>query len=223
MTIVAFLQNMWVRDPERVRRMISDAQRRNGSGEDVRQRFLAYSLFAGCLTGRRLRAAFGEELCAEIIWEETTREIADNPKTIFPADPGHIQTVLARYRPGMVLAFGKIAMSAVSPFYNGLEWDMITAPHPAARQADVLAKLKKAAGHLHEAMKTAKQPKLAVGRHWCKDLMAAPKGVLLELKYNGDIYRGYRYANTDYFTAGLGYLWASAWRLLPTNTKGHYA
>jgi hypothetical protein len=79
MKIVAFLQNMWVRNPESARRILKRAPQ-------VRERLIAYSLFAGCLTGRRLKAALGEELCQSIVWEEASPVIADNAKDYHPPD-----------------------------------------------------------------------------------------------------------------------------------------
>ncbi len=140
MTYVAFLQNMWVKDPARVRLMIEH------HGEEYRLRVMKYFLFAGCLTGRRLRAAFGD-LCEEIVWEQSTREIADNPKTIFPAQPEHIKAVLEHHKPDAVLTFGRIARDAVSPLWKGI---LIACPHPAARQPDTMAKLKAAAADLQK-------------------------------------------------------------------------
>lgn len=136
MTIVAFLQNMWVRHPERVKRAIEK------DGEEFRLKFMRFALFRGCLTGRRLKAAFSEQLCDEIIWEETTREIAGDPKTIFPAQPEHIKDVLEKFQPDVVLTFGKIAEEAVKPLCSD---KVICSPHPAARQPDTIQKLKNAA------------------------------------------------------------------------------
>jgi hypothetical protein len=138
MKIVAFLQNMWVRDPDRLKRAIER------DGEELRIRMMEYALFAGCVTGRRLKSAFGE-LVEDIVWEETTREIADNPKTIFPAQPEHIKAVLEKYQPDVVLTFGKIAADAVKPLWSGR---IICAPHPAARQSDVPTRLLAAASEL---------------------------------------------------------------------------
>jgi hypothetical protein len=144
MKIVAFLQNMWVRDPERLKRAIKR------DGEELRIRMMEYSLFAGCVTGRRLKAAFGE-LIEDIVWEETTREIADNPKTIFPAQPEHIKAVLEKYQPDVVLTFGKIAADSVKPLWSGR---IICSPHPAARQGDVPDRLAAAASELKSMMAT---------------------------------------------------------------------
>lgn len=52
-----------------------------------------------------------------------------------------------------------------------------------------------------------------VSRRWNYDLKAAPAKTLLELKKGREIYRGYKYTSTTYFTCGLGYLWADAWRV----------
>lgn len=147
--IVAFLQNMWLKDPERFKKKLARAEAEYpGSGEVFRMRMIEYALFAGCLTGRRLEAAFGD-LIDDIIWEETTREIADNPKTIFPAQPDHIEEVLRKHQPKVVIAFGGIAAKAVAPLWNGI---LIRTCHPAARQPDTVAKLKAAAECLKQAI-----------------------------------------------------------------------
>src|SRR4051812_46598313 len=109
-TIVAFMQNMWVRDPERVKQFI--AAHPEPTRERYRRLLIARLLFMGCLTGRRLQAAFGD-VCDSIVWEESTREIAGDPKTIFPPDLIHIRQVLAECEPSVVLTFGKIAWNAV--------------------------------------------------------------------------------------------------------------
>jgi hypothetical protein len=131
-TIVAFLQNMWVRDPDRVRSDIAKY------GEQHRLRLIQYCLFAGCLTGRRLKTAFGDELLEQIIWEESTREIAGNSRHVFPPDFVHIQAVLAEIKPRVVIAFGRIAGDAVKKVWNG---PLVCCSHPAARQADTVGRL----------------------------------------------------------------------------------
>jgi len=152
---LAILQNMYVRDPERLKRSFARADS-EGYGEELRRRTIAYSLFAGCLTGRRLKAAFGEDLLAQIVWEESTREIAGDPKTIFPPDLAHLEKIIREYQPKAILAFGKIAGCAVTevlangnlgPTWLGAETrpTLITAPHPAARQPEVPTLLRQAA------------------------------------------------------------------------------
>lgn len=151
MKVIAFLQNMWVRDPERVKRDIAR------HGEECRLRYIEYCLFAGCLTGRRLEKAFGQEICSEILWEESTREIAGDPKTIFPPQPEHIRAVIVEHKPTVILAFGKIASDAVfkelsGGFQESLDVMFIAAPHPAARQPDTIAKLNAAAEKLRKTI-----------------------------------------------------------------------
>lgn len=66
--ILAFMQNMWVKDPSRVKAMI-DRQPDEFKRREFRLQITKRLLFAGCKSGRVLRAVFGD-LCDEIIWEE---------------------------------------------------------------------------------------------------------------------------------------------------------
>lgn len=138
--VLSFLQNMWARDPARVYAGIERY------GETYRRRAIYYSLFAGCLTGRRLKAAFGDQV-ADIEWDEATREIASDSKRICKPQPGHIRATLVHYEPAIVLTFGGVASEAVAAIWTG---PIIRAPHPAARQADVPQKLAQAAASLRE-------------------------------------------------------------------------
>jgi hypothetical protein len=122
MKIVAFLQNQWFHEPEKVRSIYA---RNPGRREALNKRFL----FAKSFTGRRLRAAFGE-LCDEIVWEETSPEIGDKSSAEFPPDAEHIQRVLDKHQPDLVLLFGRNALKGVSPLWTGAT---VCFPHPAAR------------------------------------------------------------------------------------------
>lgn len=126
--IVAFLQNMWVRDPARVKLHIEKY------GEEYRLRFIEYALFAGCLTGRRLEAAFGEELCNQIIWEEASREIGSYAASNFPPDREHIKKVLDEQKPDLVLCFTSQALTIIGEL---VKCPMIVGPHPANRRPDI--------------------------------------------------------------------------------------
>lgn len=143
MKIVAFLQNIWVNNPDRARECIA---RR---GEEYRRRLIAYALFSGCLTGKRLKAAFGEDLCKQILWEEASREIAGNARKVCKPDHAHIAAVLERERPDIVLAFGQMAGAAVAGLWHG---PLIYAPHPAARQAYITHELRRAAQKLRSSL-----------------------------------------------------------------------
>jgi hypothetical protein len=139
MKILAVLQNMWVKDPDSVRRMIERTPK-------VRRRLIRYSLFAGCRTGRVLKDVFGEVRCNEIVWDESTREIAGNPRDTFPPDLAHLAALLEEVKPDVVLAFGRIASAALSSMVPAEK--LIVGPHPTARQADTIQRLRSMAARL---------------------------------------------------------------------------
>lgn len=128
MKIVAFLQNMYFRDPERTRAMFAEHPER-------RERYISAFLFMGCLTGKRLQSVFGEELCDAIIWEEVSPEIGGHASSKFSADIAHLTRVLDKHKPTAVLAFGKIAGDALRSMACG--WAVIYGPHPAARNGAI--------------------------------------------------------------------------------------
>ena len=157
MKVVAFLQCQWFRDPERVRGIIErrTAQELAGNGDgmtaaQVREEYISYFLFAGCLTGKRLRAALGEEWKDRIVWEEVSREIGGKSSSCFPAYLEHIHDVIARHQPRTVIAFGKVASDALRSIeFNGI---LLHAPHPTARFPDVMDRLREVRFKLdHEA------------------------------------------------------------------------
>lgn len=133
MKIIAFLQNAWFRDPEGVKAMFAESPER-------RERYISASLFMGCLTGKRLKAIFGEELCDAIVWEEISPEIGSHASSRFPADPAHIERVLRKHNPDVVLCFGKLASEGLRKTLSTLNkellngFSIIDGPHPAARQ-----------------------------------------------------------------------------------------
>lgn len=136
MKVLAVLQNMWVNDPEKVKAIIARTPQ-------ARRRLICYSLFAGCRTGRVLKQVFGEDCPQRFIWEESTTEIAGNPRDVFPADALHLKAVLEEVKPDVVIAFGRIAGVALSQLVPGDK--LVLAPHPTARQPDTLQRLKWAA------------------------------------------------------------------------------
>jgi hypothetical protein len=156
-TALAFLQNLWVKDPAGWKKVLDDpiAHRPN---------LIRHLLFDyGCLTGRRLKLIFGEELLKHITWEEASREIAGDSKTVCTPDPEHIRACLEKYRPKVVLTFGKVATDAVRPVRE--EWIMtspvapdwstlIACPHPAARNPNAIGGLWRAAGEFQKIVTT---------------------------------------------------------------------
>ena len=145
MKIVAFLQNMWVRDPVKTRQAFD----RYTTGR-LREAFIAHALFSGCVTGRRLRHAFGD-LCDVIVWEEPSPVIADNPRDYFPPDPKHVAAVLRKHGPDIVLCFSRRAeLDIFNLLPKGCSF--VSCPHPAARGAHVIADLDAAALRLRNLM-----------------------------------------------------------------------
>lgn len=123
MTILAFLQNMWFKNPEAAKDVFARHPER-------RNQLIGTYLFMGCLTGQRLEAAFGD-LCDTIIWEEVSPEIGGRSSAIFPADHKHMQEAIAYHKPDVILAFGKLASDALVEL--GCTIPVIKALHPAAR------------------------------------------------------------------------------------------
>jgi hypothetical protein len=144
MKTVAFLQNMWVL-PRSVKSVV-----RFGPTTNERERMIAYALFAGCHTGRVLKRAFGEEACNAIIWQEANPTVADNPKTYYPPDQQHIRAVLDKHQPEAVLCLTgrgfQEVYAACQTWRGGVRF--VSAPHPAARGANVFADLVEAARRL---------------------------------------------------------------------------
>jgi|SRR6185369_307404 len=137
MKIVAFLQNMWVRNPAKARAMIQ----RDPTGK-LREKLIAYALFAGCLTGRRLKAALGEDYCSRIVWDECSPTIADNPKDYHAPDQRHIEAVIQKHQPDVVICFSKPACAVVRAACREDAMIFIPCCHPAARGNEPLAQIK---------------------------------------------------------------------------------
>ena len=135
MKIIAFLQNLWVKNPERVKEMFA----RHPDGREYMLRML---LFHGGRTGKILMDTLGEELVNKIVWEESTTEISGNANAVFPADLGHIRRVINKHKPEAVVTFGRIASKAVFIVANGMmaepadfQFELLCVPHPCARPA----------------------------------------------------------------------------------------
>lgn len=138
---LAFLQNMWVKDPERVRKAIEE------DGEEFRRRFMRYALFAGCKTGRMITKAFGKSLVEAMEFEETTRVISGNPKEILPVDLVHMRNAIELHKPKVIIAFGAIAHNAMAQIPHAAKY--IQAHHPASRHPDSYQNLVTAAKTLN--------------------------------------------------------------------------
>lgn len=138
--ILAFLQNQWFKEPARVAKMYarcSDGQHPLDRRASLNKGFLFYK----SLTGRRLRAALGPELCNRIIWEEISPQVGAKSSAAFPPDQNHIRAVIEHHKPDVILVFGSIAASATL-FMRLLDamahqYTIIVGPHPAARGANL--------------------------------------------------------------------------------------
>jgi hypothetical protein len=148
--ILGILQNQWFHHPARVRKLLE------GKSDQYRRKFVRYSLFRGCKTGRVLYSVFGD-WCDAIVWEETSRNIGDKSSSYFPPDFLHLVKVLEEVKPTVVIAFGLTAKEAMTKLYSERKnFALVLAPHPAARHPAVLNSLKLAkeeALRLHEAEK----------------------------------------------------------------------
>jgi hypothetical protein len=142
MKVVAFLQNQWFKNPEKIAKMYA----RTGTTPEGRAQLNRIFLFYKSLTGKRIKAAFGQDACREIIWEEASREIAGESDGSFPADTSHIKAVIQHFEPDAILCFGKIVSDAVRVLMPRIP--VIYGPHPAARHATVTAELRAMATEL---------------------------------------------------------------------------
>ena len=124
--VVAFLQNQWFKHPEYWKGL-------HAKHPDKREEMIARTLFMGCLTGRRLRTVFGEAWSETIVWEEISRMIGGKSNSVFPPSRTHIQGVLDKHEPDVVLVFGRVAERGLA-WYDGVK---IIGPHPAARSGAV--------------------------------------------------------------------------------------
>jgi hypothetical protein len=144
MKIVTFLQNQWFRDPERMKRQLEVEFKGD------RERFIKLWLFWSCRTGQNLESAFTKELCDEIVWEETSREIGGHASSKFTADLDHIDRVIVKHQPDVVVALGKIAKDALLNVTGDtliypcarMNWRLIVGPHPVARHATAMQELR---------------------------------------------------------------------------------
>lgn len=136
--VLAFLQNQWFQDPPKIRKAIAASK----NSEAFRRRLLAYALFAGCRSGRVLKANLGDHWCERIVWENASRHIGDFAASNFPADLKHIAARIAEENPDVVLALGAIAREALLELRVRDTRIVFEAPHPTARFIDVAYELR---------------------------------------------------------------------------------
>lgn len=133
MKVVAIMQNQWFKNPASAERTLANCVAQRGPAG--REWFIARMLFMGCRTGQILQACLGEEWCERIVWEEASPKIGGHAASKFPADRAHIEEVIRRHSPRVLLAFGKVAADPVVRLC-GLGCTYILLPHPCARGVD---------------------------------------------------------------------------------------
>ena len=146
MKILVFLQNQWFDNPDKVRQIF---ERHPGR----RSNLIKGYLFAGCLTGRRLREAWGDDLCNAIVWENASPQIGDKSSASFPADLEHMHRAIEEEKPQVVVSLGKTAEEALRKIVsqswasppNRPTYFYLYGPHPASRKPNVIQKLQEIA------------------------------------------------------------------------------
>lgn len=106
MIILVLLQNQWFNEPERVKEIYQQ-------NPEHRNRFVASFLFMGCLTGKRLQQAWGEDLCDKLIYEEASPEITGQASASPPADLQHIIKAILDVKPDVIVTLGRTATNGL--------------------------------------------------------------------------------------------------------------
>ena len=145
---LAFLQNQWFRRPN----VVEQVYKRN---PEHYFSLTATYLFMGCVTGRRLTHAFGDAR-DDILWANASPKIYGNSSKRASFDVDHMyQKYVEAERPKIIILFGNVAqkgwnmlerLNKVSPN----DYDLIQAPHPANRSADVVEQLEEVAAAWHQ-------------------------------------------------------------------------
>lgn len=144
--ILAFLQNAWGTNATKMQEILN---RNPKHREELVRRFL----FAGKgVTSQRLQAVFGD-LVSTIIWANASPLIGSVSGAKFKPDGVHMVEILKKYRPAMILVFGRVAeegvkLPAVMVVLQELESVVVVGPHPATRQNNVWVELRRMRGEL---------------------------------------------------------------------------
>jgi len=138
--IVAFLQNQWFDRPLIVERAYAAH-----AGDIFRQcRLTEAYLFMGCLSGRRLQAAFAD-LRDQIAWANASPKIGSKSSDTFEPDPQHMAKIVQHFKPEIVIGFGKLAQEGILKMLPlmpaGTHFSVCSAPHPAAHHDTVANEL----------------------------------------------------------------------------------
>lgn len=107
MKILCILQNQWAENPERVQALHAKHPGR-------RAEIIGRMLFMGCLTGRRIEKVFGDLMQEHsFIFEEASAVVTLQSHSKPPHNTQHVRSVIERYSPDVIIAFGNCAQRAV--------------------------------------------------------------------------------------------------------------
>lgn len=130
LTILAFLPNPWF--PEGTSRGIVEQYQTD-------QEFHR-DLLKCTMAGIQLHQAFGEEMWKRIIWENVSPVVTDHPRKKAAKNQGHVDAIISKHKPDLILAFGEQAHQAVSDSVGAIRTKVMVCHHPGSRvhyQADL--------------------------------------------------------------------------------------
>jgi len=82
-------------------------------------------------TGQRLKHMDHEKI--DMWYDEITPKIADNPRTVLPADLNYMRGYLNEQQPKYIITFGMPAMKAMVALRNEYKHPVLCVPHPTYR------------------------------------------------------------------------------------------
>lgn len=122
-TIIAFMQNPWF-EPGTPR----DHVHKYRTDQEFHQKILAETM-----SGRRLRDAFGPTMFKSMWWDNVAPEAAEEASGVTPVDQDHVNEVITKVKPDLVVTFGNIATEAVRKTLSGENLPVLECHHPNAR------------------------------------------------------------------------------------------
>ena len=119
--ILAFLQNCWF--PKDTK---ADYINRYLTDDVFRRRVLSRGW-----SGRRLINSFGENFFSKVIWENASIEVGSHSSYCGSPDLHHVQCMIDKHNPDLILTFGVVAKSSVELLNTGIP--IMSTKHPNAR------------------------------------------------------------------------------------------
>lgn len=130
LTILAFLQNPWF--PEGTpRNIVTQYQTDQEFHQDILKATMA---------GQKLHMAFGNDMFRRIWWDNVTPVVTDHPRKKAAKNQEHVDAVISKIKPQLILTFGDEAKEAVTDSVVAIRTKVMHCHHPASRvhyQADL--------------------------------------------------------------------------------------